>query len=172
MSNLTLIAPFQTLSLNEVAQGGWTHKVTFTMNDCNAVPSATTGSAEWNLMLLGAGYIVQSVAIYVVTPFVFSNASIVIGELQIGDGAAATTYFATAANQKVQGTGATSAVAAGACYITTTTTPVAYAVATNAQLNMTMTVTTSQALNTATAGEVDIFFKITNLAQLAYPQSN
>jgi hypothetical protein len=169
MSNLNLIAPFQTLSLNEVAGTGYTHKCTFTMNDCNAVPAATTGSQEWNLMLLGAGYVVNKVAIYVVTPFVFSNASIVIGNLTVGDGSATSTYFSST-TQKVQGTGATSTVAAGACYITGT--PVAYPVATNAQLNMTLTVTTGQALNTATAGEVDIYFSVTNLAQLAYPQSN
>jgi hypothetical protein len=170
MSNLTLIAPFQTLSLNEVAGQFYTHKATFTMNDCNAVPSATTATQIWNLPLLGTGWVVLGAAIYVQTPFVFSNASIVIGELQVGDGSAITTYFATAASQPIQGTGATSSVAAGACYVTNTT--VAYPVSTNAQLQFKMTITTGQAFNTATAGEVDFYFRAVNLAQLSYPLSN
>lgn len=169
MSNLTLIAPFQTLSLNETAGQYYTHKAILTMNDCNAVASATTATAEWNLQLLGTGQAVVGTGIYVVTPFVFSNASIIIGSLQVGDGSAATTYFAST-TAKIQGTGATSAVAAGACYANSTV--VAYPVATNAQLNVTMNITASQAFNTATAGEVHIFFRVINFAQLAYPQSN
>jgi len=169
MSNLTLITPFQLLSLNEVAGQFFTHKATLTMNDCNAVPSATTATVEWNLQNLPLGTAVLGCGVYVQTPFVFSNASIIIGSIQVGDGSAATTYFSST-TAKIQGTGATSAVAAGACYAVNTT--VAYPVTTNSQLNVTMNITTGQAFNTATAGEVDIYFRVVNFAQLAYPQSN
>lgn len=165
----TLIAPFTTLSLNEVSGNHYTHKATFTANDCNALPSATTATNSWNLQLLGAGWVVLGAAVYVATPFVWSNASVVIAQLQVGDGSAATTYFAST-TQSIQGTGGGAAVAAGACY--TAATQVPYPVATNAQLNMKLTITTGQAFNTATAGEVHIYFRAVNLAQLAYPQSN
>jgi hypothetical protein len=169
MSNLTLITPFTKLSANEAAGHFYTHKATLTFNDCNAVPAATTATVEWNLQLITAGHAVLGTGINVVVPFVWSNASIIIGSIQVGDGSSATTYFAST-TAKVQGTGATSAVAANACYANNTT--VAYPVATNGQLNVTMNITTGQAFNTATAGEVDIFFRIVNFASLGYPQQN
>jgi hypothetical protein len=165
MPNLTLLSPFQELSITEVSKGNFTHKCKITLADLNAVPSATTASVVFNLPNLGAGNVVADCAVYVQTAFTFSNASILVNTVAIGDGSSATTYL-TAKN--IGGTGMTTPVAVGACYVTST--PVAYPVSTNGQLIATVAVTAAQAFNTATAGEINILFDIRNLADLAYPQ--
>jgi hypothetical protein len=167
MSNATLLTPFAPLSINEAAVGDFNYVAILKSTDLAGLAGSVVSNQTWNLMNLPAGAIVASAAIVVITPFVFSNASIIITNLGVGDGSSGTTYFAT---KNVAGTGQTTPIAAGACYLTTT--GVAYPVTTNSQLSCILTVTTSQALNTCTAGEARILFSVRNLLDFGYSQSN
>lgn len=165
MASQALLTPFTPLSLNEQVTGGWTHRIIIKAADCVAAGAVNT--IDFLLPKVAVGSIVFNPSIYLVTPFVFSDATILTTTLSVGDGASATTFLAAS---NIAGTGQTTPVAAATVYVDTARVAAAYAVSTNTQLRSTITVTSAKNLSTCTAGEVHVFVEIRNLSELTYPQ--
>lgn len=165
MATVSILTPYQALSLNEAIQGDYTHKAIIKAADVNAL-GATTTPGTFNLVNLPAGYVVTNPAMCVVTPFTWSNASIVVATVAFGDGSSTTTYLSAS---NVIGTGGTTPVTA-LVTVYSASVSVAYAATTNSQLKATMAITASQNFNTCTAGEVHIFWQQRLLSELCYPQ--
>lgn len=155
------ITPAQQLSLQESAQGDYTHKIIVTKADLVAAGAVNTIVLTFENPVV-VGKVVSNPAVFIVTPFTFSDGTILTGTVSIGDSAAPTTYLAAS---NVQGVGATTPVLANVAYAAAVTK--AYAAASN--LNLTVTVTAAKNLSTCTAGEMHIFWQERNLTELCYP---
>lgn len=152
----------QQLAANESWQGDYTHKHSVTYLDLQAL--AAGNSQVFTVEpVVAVGKVLSNPALYVVTPFVFSDGTILTATESFGDGSSATQYLPAT---NIQGAGATSPVTAGFCAAAAVVK--AYTVASN--LNVTITVTAAKNLNTATAGEVFILWQERQLSELGYPQ--
>jgi len=166
MPNPSVIAGVQALSEPETAFGGYTHKAIITAADLQALATAVVTSQVFNIATIPVGMVLSNPAAYVYVPFTFSDGTILVGTISVGDTGSGTAYLAAS---NVQGTGATSPVALGASYADTGSRVIKAYSATNT-LQLTFTVTATKVLNTATAGEVHIFWEQRQLAELVYPQ--
>jgi hypothetical protein len=159
----TTILGAQQLAANETWQGDYTHKHSVTYLDLQALAAGVTSQVYTVETPVAVGKVVCNPALYVVTPFVFSDGTILTATESFGDGGSATQYLPAT---NIQGAGATSPVTAGFCAAAAVVK--AYTAASN--LNVTIAVTAAKNLNTATAGEVFILWQERQLAELGYPQ--
>lgn len=143
-----------TLFLEESIRGGWTHEAKITYTDLAALANGAT--ATFNLAVLPsatqatgapAADVFGFVGLYLKTPFVFSDGTLISSTFSVGD----------VTNGVASDLAATECNAAGT-FITAKqgTTWVAYVAALTKIVTVTGTATKN--LNTATAGEVHILF--------------
>lgn len=152
-----------TLFIEESVRGGWTHEAKITYADLAALANGNT--TTFNLAVLPsatqtsgapAADVFGYVTLYLKTPFVYSDGTLVSSTFAVGD----------STNGAGSDLAATECDAAGS-YVTAKqgTTWAAYTSALTKQV--TVTGTALKNLNTATAGEVHILFTWVPLSQIA-----
>jgi hypothetical protein len=145
----------QKLSAEESWAGDYTHKAIITFADLTAAANTQTILLENALQ----GYIICNFASWLQAPFVFSDGSLVSSAITVGD-AGSNNRFLTSTELNNAGS---------FVKLATLQAMFAYTAASTA-LNVYWTGTAAHNLNTATAGELHLFWSQCNVPQLVYPQ--
>lgn len=129
---------------DEEQQGRYSHAVVITAADLAALPAGATGS--FTIASLVAGDVFGNVAVYLDTPFVFSDAALISSAITVGDTGSATTDLAST---ETAGVGSFVKAKAGTSSIAQTG---------NLAKTVFFTATAAHNLNTATAGKLVIVY--------------
>jgi hypothetical protein len=154
MKNPTSPLPFETVAL-----AGFTHKATLDFNDLIALGAVANGVIQLfpTVGNAPAGTVARRVALNLTTPFVFSDGTITGCVAEVGDGNStarlcAQTQLATAGTPVP--------------YFAQSTT-YAYPIADSIDIKFTAAGGATHLVNTATAGQVDVYLELVNINDLA-----